>query len=77
MKGFGIDFGTTNSLIAYFNPEIAQEPGAFMDAGRPHPSLVWYKPDSNQPVVGWEARKQMNAKIIDTASTGSEEATRA
>lgn len=60
MKGFGIDFGTTNSLIAYFNPEIAQEPGAFMDAGRPHPSLVWYKPDSNQPVVGWEARKQMH-----------------
>lgn len=60
MKGFGIDFGTTNSLIAYFNPDIAQEPGAFMDAGRPHPSLVWYKPDSIKPVVGWEARRQMN-----------------
>ena len=60
MKGFGIDFGTTNSVVAYFNTEIAQEPGAFMDAGRPHPSLVWYKPDAKQPVVGWEARKQMN-----------------
>jgi molecular chaperone DnaK len=60
MKGFGIDFGTTNSLIAYFSPEIAPEPGAFLDSGRPHPSLVWYKPDSTQPVVGWEARRQMN-----------------
>ncbi len=60
MKGFGIDFGTTNSLIAYFNPELSPEPGAFTDAGRPHPSLVWYRPDSNQPVVGWDARKQMN-----------------
>ena len=60
MKGFGIDFGTTNSLIAFFSPDIAPEPGAFTDAGRPHPSLVWYKPDANQPVVGWEARKQVN-----------------
>ncbi|MCX8157522.1 MAG: Hsp70 family protein [Verrucomicrobiae bacterium] len=60
MKGFGIDFGTTNSLIAYYNTEIAEMPGAFMDAGRPHPSLVWYRPDSSQPVVGWEARRQMN-----------------
>jgi molecular chaperone DnaK (HSP70) len=62
MKGFGIDFGTTNSLIAYFNPDIAKEPlGAFMDSDRPHPSLVWYRPDSATPVVGREARMQMNA----------------
>ncbi len=64
MKGFGIDFGTTNSLIAYYNSEIAKEPlGAFMDDGRPHPSLVWYRPDAASPVVGWQARAQMNAMI--------------
>jgi molecular chaperone DnaK (HSP70) len=31
-----------------------------MDNGRPHPSLAWYRPDSATPVVGWQAREQMN-----------------
>lgn len=60
MKGYGMDFGTTNSLIAFFDSDLDKNLGAFTDAGRPHPSLVWYKPDSTRPVVGWEARQNMH-----------------
>ena len=55
-----MDFGTTNSLIAYFDSDLDKKLGAFTDADRPHPSLVWYKPDSTRPVVGWVARQNMH-----------------
>ena len=56
MKGFGIDFGTTNSLVAYYNTDIAREPKAFMDDGRPHPSLAWYQPSTSEHMVLCDGR---------------------
>ncbi|MBD2565129.1 MULTISPECIES: Hsp70 family protein [Nostoc] len=56
MVGFGIDFGTTNSVAAAFNGE---ELTSFVDKeGLPHPSIVWYRGDS-QPIVGRNAKDQI------------------
>jgi len=54
--GFGIDFGTTNSVAAVFNGE---ELTAFVDPNNlPHPSVLWYKGEP-QPIVGREAKKRI------------------
>lgn len=70
--GIGIDFGTTNSLVALWGESAARirreqkqpqqpvpvwadnSPGGL----RPHPSVVWYKPDDSV-VVGFDARRNM------------------
>lgn len=63
---FGIDFGTTNSLVcAWGQSWIDQKrPVAFWDVtsagNRPHPSVVWYGPQT-KPIVGREARENMEA----------------
>jgi molecular chaperone DnaK (HSP70) len=70
--GIGIDFGTTNSIAAVWGGDVtrilqeqkeALRPIAFwhQDANlgnRPHPSIVWYKPDDSV-TVGFEARRNM------------------
>lgn len=50
---FGIDFGTTNSLVATCQEGAL---GALRDPANslPHPSVVWYRPEMT-PVVGREA----------------------
>jgi molecular chaperone DnaK len=63
---FGIDFGTTNSLVCAWGESWLSEkrPVAFWDAtaagNRPHPSVVWYGPHS-KPIVGRNARENMGA----------------
>jgi molecular chaperone DnaK (HSP70) len=49
--GFGIDFGTTNSVVsAYDGRKIT----SFTDnQGLPHPSVLWFQNgDTSRPVVG-------------------------
>jgi len=64
---FGIDFGTTNSIVAVWGEDIrlanrTNGPEALWHESefgkRPHPSVVWYGPNAD-PIVGLEARKQM------------------
>ena len=56
MVGFGIDFGTTNSVAAAFNGEKTIP---FLDSdNRPHPSVLWYQ-GSTKPIVGREAKDQI------------------
>ncbi len=63
---FGIDFGTTNSLVSAWGSALLDEgrPVAFWDntpsGNRPHPSIVWYGPHS-QPKVGREARANIGS----------------
>jgi molecular chaperone DnaK len=57
--GFGIDFGTTNSVVS-----IAKDDGApvrLLHDGRPHPSVIWYRQD--RIVVGEEAKRSFNANV--------------
>ena len=51
---FGIDFGTTNSLVSTVNGDRAI---SFVDpsSNRPHPSVIWYR--GSDVIVGREARK--------------------
>lgn len=56
MAGFGIDFGTTNSVAATFN---GRKVTAFISKDKlPHPSVLWYRGNS-QPVVGRQAKEQI------------------
>jgi molecular chaperone DnaK len=58
---FGLDFGTTNSMVAYIgtDPETGElRPSLLLDSGRPHPSVVWY--NSGNAVVGRKAKEQLN-----------------
>lgn len=63
---FGIDFGTTNSLVCAWGQSWLNEkrPVAFWDAteagNRPHPSVVWYGPHP-KPIVGRQARENLGA----------------
>ena len=60
---FGLDFGTTNSLISFVQED--REAGqpvvrslTHLTDGRPHPSVVWFSPEG--PVVGRNARDKMS-----------------
>jgi len=54
---FGIDFGTTNSVVAVVGS--TQRPAVpLLDDGQPHPSIVWYR--STDVVVGREAKRNFN-----------------
>lgn len=55
-RSFGIDFGTTNSLVATINEDRAY---AFADGGRPHPSVIWYR--GSEVVVGRTAREHLDS----------------
>jgi molecular chaperone DnaK len=58
--GFGIDFGTTNSVVAVATKD--RKPQALTnDAGDPHPSVVWFSPEEDV-VVGAKAKKNINAE---------------
>ncbi len=56
MVGFGIDFGTTNSVAAVFD---GRDLRAFVDDNElPHPSLLWYRGSGN-PIVGRNAKDEI------------------
>jgi len=59
--GFGIDFGTTNSLVAVHNLK-SEKTIVCRDKATdlPHPSVVWYRPDE-PPRVGREAKAHISA----------------
>jgi hypothetical protein len=55
---FGLDFGTTNSLLATVQGETCI---SLVDqkTGRPHPSVVWYR--AGEVVVGRDAREYLDS----------------
>jgi len=60
MRGFGIDFGTTNSVVATCD-KSTRRVSSLMDAnGRPHPSVVWYRADGHV-TVGRQAKSNLNS----------------
>jgi molecular chaperone DnaK len=70
--GIGIDFGTTNSLASVWGSDVIRvlgdqgetsRPVVFWHkdgtlGNRPHPSIVWFKPDDSV-AVGFDARRNM------------------
>lgn len=57
---FGLDFGTTNSVISFVQRKGATEeyhPVVLDDHGRPHPSVVWY--NGAETIVGRDAKDHM------------------
>src|SRR5262245_34933781 len=58
--GIGIDFGTTNSVVA-ISPRGSSVPRAraLLAKSMPHPSVVWYRGGGNDPVVGSAAKENM------------------
>jgi molecular chaperone DnaK len=54
---FGIDLGTTNSVIAYTDPHGTTEVIAGQDGSRIMPSVVYF-PKDGDPIVGARAREQ-------------------
>ena len=60
MAVFGLDFGTTNSLVAYVEDNKAQ---ALLDRHHlPHPSVVWYH--GTECVVGRDAKEQLSERSV-------------
>lgn len=58
---FGLDFGTTNSVITVIGPDPETKrigPRVLAHDGRPHPSVVWYS--GAEPIVGRLAKDQLN-----------------
>ena len=54
VTSYGIDFGTTNSVVA-----ASRDPSSAEAVGLPHPSVVWYGPEGVQ--VGRKAKANINA----------------
>lgn len=58
MTGYGIDFGTTNSVAAFSDEKTAKTLALNDKATNlPHPSVVWYRPDHVE--VGRNAKYQI------------------
>ena len=55
---FGLDFGTTNSLLAIVQGTTCI-PLVDQKTGRPHPSVVWYR--AGEVVVGRDAREYLDS----------------
>jgi molecular chaperone DnaK len=67
MVGFGIDFGTTNSVAAVVSGPDRALPLVDRDSGLPHPSVVWYRPEG--VTVGLEAKRHLNTFAGTTGNT--------
>ena len=55
--GIGIDFGTTNSVVA--TSDRSKRTKAFLKDASPHPSVVWYQV-SGEPQVGRVAKNNIH-----------------
>ena len=60
MRGFGIDFGTTNSVVAVCDKSTRKVSSLLDASGRPHPSVVWYRADGHV-TVGRQAKSNLNS----------------
>jgi molecular chaperone DnaK len=58
LVGFGIDFGTTNSVVGVC--EAGRTRSVLNEDGKPHPSVVWFRADG-QVTVGTKAKHSINA----------------
>jgi len=58
LLGFGIDFGTTNSVVGIC--EGGRTRAVLNEDGKPHPSVVWYQADG-KVTVGKRAKRSINA----------------
>ena len=57
--GFGIDFGTTNSVVAVSTrSHPTPRTRALLTEGKPHPSVIWYQV-SQEPRVGRQAKNNI------------------
>ncbi|MGB3312334.1 MAG: Hsp70 family protein [Nodosilinea sp.] len=57
--GFGIDFGTTNSVVSAYDGRSLT---SFMDnKGLPHPSVIWFRGDGEEKIVGREAKDNIKS----------------
>lgn len=54
--GFGIDFGTTNSVVGVCEGGPTR---ALLDGDKPNPSVVWFKADGSV-IVGRQAKRSIN-----------------
>jgi len=54
--GFGIDFGTTNSVVGLCEAGLTR---ALLDGDRPNPSVVWFRADGDV-IVGRQAKRSIN-----------------
>lgn len=54
--GFGIDFGTTNSVVGVCEAGLTR---ALLDGDRPNPSIVWFRADGDV-IVGRQAKRSIN-----------------
>jgi molecular chaperone DnaK len=68
---FGIDFGTTNSVLASVSPSGVEVislddrlPGEWVNTGfdKVLPSVIGFDQDSN-PIFGWEAKQLFSSKL--------------
>ena len=55
---FGLDFGTTNSLVALVQDGQVIR---FLDADEPHPSVIWYR-SGEETVVGRVAKENLGSR---------------
>ncbi|MER9421666.1 Hsp70 family protein [Mesorhizobium sp. M0317] len=55
---FGIDFGTTNSLVTLIDEQGRPIPLVEIETNRPHPSVLWYR--GSEIVVGRKARRHLD-----------------
>jgi molecular chaperone DnaK len=60
MRGFGIDFGTTNSVVASCDSSTRRVLPLPDSSGRPHPSVVWFRADGTV-IVGRKAKNNLNS----------------
>lgn len=57
---FGIDFGTTNSLVTYIDAAGNARP-ALDETQRPHPSVIWFR--GEEVLVGRTARNHLEQNV--------------
>lgn len=60
MRGFGIDFGTTNSVVAVCDSSTQRVSPLLDSGGFPHPSVVWLRADGTV-IVGRKAKNNLNS----------------
>lgn len=66
MRSFGIDFGTTNSVVSTYD-SLNKEITNFVLEDLPHPSIVWYT--GEKVTVGREAKNNINKYIDEPGHT--------
>lgn len=57
-QGVGVDFGTTNSVVALYDKKLKRTEPLTNRRNLPHPSVVWYKADGSVK-VGTEAKENL------------------